>query len=332
MAPLQKPVGFFCGCDLEVPMCASTSPDEPGLFAPENENAHVVAFVVHIDLSIDEFDKARQREYTRGVAASLGVRDDDVIVRAARAGSVIVDTHVQATSAAAAAAVASVLSQPDVVGSLVDEDRFGRVVVGAVRVIPPAAGIETYEGPFVTATVDLDDLDDLDDDEPMTVDWTQVVVDLGDDSPEDDANAIARGTDSRSARRVDWAKTIQLVLNDERAPPAHTATVRETYTPRPPMPSESEPDIADSSFIEIAVEEAADVGPAQSQQREAEAAQGDSVENQADLNRGSALANEPELERAAGRAPRRTRSHDSERAGARGRRAGIGRACDRRDR
>ena len=70
----QKPVGFFCGCDLEVLMCASTSPDEPGLFAPESDQAHVVAFVVHIDLSIDEFDKARQREYTRGVAASLGVR------------------------------------------------------------------------------------------------------------------------------------------------------------------------------------------------------------------------------------------------------------------
>ena len=272
-------------------MCASTSPDEPGLFAPESDQAHVVAFVVHIDLSIDEFDKARQREYTRGVAASLGVRDDDVIVRAARAGSVIVDTHVQATSAAAAAAVASVLSQPDVVGSLVDEDRFGRVVVGAVRVIPPAAGIETYEGPFVTATVDLDDLDD---DGPMTVmEWTQVVVDLGDDAPVDDANAVARGADSRSARRVDWAKTIQLVLDDERAPPD-----RDAGTSRPPIPSEPEPEVAESAFIAIPVEEAADVGPAQSQQREAEAAQGDSVENQADSTEAPPLANEPELESA----------------------------------
>ena len=289
--PSQKPVGFFCGCDLEVLMCASTSPDEPGLFAPESDQAHVVAFVVHIDLSIDEFDKARQREYTRGVAASLGVRDDDVIVRAARAGSVIVDTHVQATSAAAAAAVASVLSQPDVVGSLVDEDRFGRVVVGAVRVIPPAAGIETYEGPFVTATVDLDDLDD---DGPMTVmEWTQVVVDLGDDAPVDDANAVARGADSRSARRVDWAKTIQLVLDDERAPPD-----RDAGTSRPPIPSEPEPEVAESAFIAIPVEEAADVGPAQSQQREAEAAQGDSVENQADSTEAPPLANEPELESA----------------------------------
>ena len=98
---------------------------------------HHVHFAVTLkDATLDTFDDDARADFARGVAGGLGVAPEKVAVVGASAGSVVVDTRVMTESAAGAAALASVLSEPEVI-ELVDVERFGGYGVSGVRVVAP---------------------------------------------------------------------------------------------------------------------------------------------------------------------------------------------------
>ena len=118
VSPPAETVGATAD-EAECAGCGGAPDDEPA-----TEEKHSVEFVATLSgIELGAFDAAARAEFVAGAADALGVGPDDVAVKSARAGSVVVDVEVKVADPSAGAAIAGKVADPQMV--LANPDKFG---------------------------------------------------------------------------------------------------------------------------------------------------------------------------------------------------------------